>query len=414
VSQSKLLVCLALFCGLIAVHAQAATVEVGTCNPTFPNYPNIQTAVNSSGTNPTIIVCPGTYPEQVVINKSLTIRGVTVNGSSGALITAPAGGVVVNGASLTSGNPIAAQILVSNPGASAMTVNISDLTVDGANSQINDCTDLIGIVYQNTSGSVTHAGVLNEALAPALNGCQSGLGIYVQSASGGVSTVTVSGSIVQNYQKNGITGNEPGTTMTITGNTVVGQGPTTGAAQNGIQLGFGSTGSVTSNNVLDDVWVGVGAAATGVLIFESAATTVSSNTISNTQYGILLETDPGFSADGATVSGNKINTTHLFDAIDVCSNNNTIQSNTIFGSDQSAIHLDAACTGTGNNNTVKNNNINVACAGLLIDPGTSNVGSNLTPNNFFNVTTNSLAATTCTTPLAHTHQARPHFKAARL
>jgi hypothetical protein len=63
---------------------------------------------------------------------------------------------------------------------------------------------------------------------------------------------------------------------------------------------------------------------------------------------------------------------------------------------------------------VKNNTINVACAGLLIDPGTSNINSNLTPNTFFNVTTNSLAASTCSAPLASTHHARPRFKAARL
>ena len=96
--------------------------------------------------------------------------------------------------------------------------------------------------------------MLNEVLGAGLTGCQAGLGIFVQSGGGGTSTVSITSNNVENYQKNGITGNEVGTTVTITGNTVIGQGPTSGAAENSIQIGFGATGTITGNTVGSDVW----------------------------------------------------------------------------------------------------------------------------------------------------------------
>ena len=89
---------------------------------------------------------------------------------------------------------------------------------------------------------------MNEVLSSGLAGCQSGLGIFVQSGNSGSSTVNVNNNHVENYQKNGITGNEAGTNITVANNTVIGQGPTTGAAENSVQIGFGaiSERSVTS------------------------------------------------------------------------------------------------------------------------------------------------------------------------
>jgi hypothetical protein len=74
--------------------------------------------------------------------------------------------------------------------------------------------DPIGIYYQNSSGTISHDSILNEVLGAGLTGCQAGLGIFA------------------NFQKNGITGNEVGTSVTITANDVIGQGPTNGAAEN--------------------------------------------------------------------------------------------------------------------------------------------------------------------------------------
>ena len=98
-----------------AFSAMAANVAVGSCKPSLPSYPDIQQAVNSVPAGSTIQVCPGSYPQQVVINKDLIIKGIASGNQGAAIITVPAGGLVQNTASLATGRPIAAQLLV--PGA---------------------------------------------------------------------------------------------------------------------------------------------------------------------------------------------------------------------------------------------------------------------------------------------------------
>src|SRR5271169_4469835 len=98
----------------------------------------------------------------------------------------------------------------------------------------------------------------------------------------GTSTVTVQNSSVHDFQKNGITGNEVGTKLTVSSNEVRGLGPTNGASENGIQLGFGATGRVGGNTVIDEIWApdtsaDSGDAAVGILIFDVADATVANN-----------------------------------------------------------------------------------------------------------------------------------------
>src|SRR5216684_4336078 len=59
---------------------------------------------------------------------------------------------------------------------------------------------------------------------------------------------------VHDFQKNGITADEKGTLAIIHRNVVTGLGPTTGAAQNGVQIGFGVAGSIVNNTVTNNVW----------------------------------------------------------------------------------------------------------------------------------------------------------------
>lgn len=56
----------------VAGAANAATLYVGSC--AVPSKPTIQSAVTASAPGGIVKVCPGTYPEQVTINKSLTLR----------------------------------------------------------------------------------------------------------------------------------------------------------------------------------------------------------------------------------------------------------------------------------------------------------------------------------------------------
>ena len=90
-----------------------------------------------------------------------------------------------NTTSLATGEPIAAQILVTE----STGVNINNLTIDGSNNGISSsgCTplNLVGLLYQNASGTVNHVAAINQALTGNSIGCQVGLAIFVQSGNSG-------------------------------------------------------------------------------------------------------------------------------------------------------------------------------------------------------------------------------------
>src|SRR5450631_2862763 len=148
--------------------AQASTVVVGTCKSGV-QFATIQAAVNASPVGGTINVCPGTYPEQVTINKNLTVKGIGSGNQNARIITVPNGGLVTNATGIY-GDAIQAQVYVT--GAS---VTITGLTTDAANNGGVCGSDPIGIYYQNSSGSITRNSVINDVLPPADAGCQGGL-----------------------------------------------------------------------------------------------------------------------------------------------------------------------------------------------------------------------------------------------
>jgi parallel beta-helix repeat protein len=391
--------CLCIALGLLTtIPAFGATSEVGTCGSFSPQYSSIQAAVNASSPGDTINICPGTYTEQVFIFQSLTLQGFapTTTGANLATITVPSGGLVT--ATAFSGSAVAPQVYIYN----GANVTINNLTVDGQANGITGCApDLIGIYFQNASGTVTHSAVINQVLSTTpvdLTGCQSGEGIFAESG-GGTSNVNVNNSVVENFQKNGVTGNEVGTTLTATSNSIVGRGSTTGAAENGIQIAFGAKGTVTSNTIADNIWApdtssDPGDAAAGILIYASKSVSITSNRVTSTQFGIALAGDPvSGKANANTVSQNTVSTTHIFDAIDVCGNNNTVSSNVINSADESGIHLDDTCGGSGNSNSVMNNSVNLACAGILTGTGTT--GNSLSGNTYLNVGNQVLAGDSC-------------------
>jgi hypothetical protein len=374
----------------------ASNVAVGLCAAAGTHYLTIQAAVNAVellSVPRTVRVCPGSYGEQVMITGALTLEGISAGTSDAAVVETPSGGLVTNASDIY-GNPVAAQIFVQG----ATGVTISHMTVDGSNDQLVDCSiDPIGIYYQNSSGSINNNAVRNVLMPSGLQGCQGGLAINVESDTGAPS-ITISNNSVRNYDKNGITASGPGTgggpVVTVSANTVIGIGATGVIAQNGIQIGYGATGTVSSNYVVDDIYTGPIYGSSGILIYASGGVTVSGNTVESTQLGIVPATDPTYgTADGTIIKSNHIGGTQNFDAIDLCSDNNTAEFNTIYGSAQSGIHVDDECLpSTGSGNTVTSNTINEACAGILLGSGASNTTA---PNTFSNVTNTTLAGDVC-------------------
>jgi hypothetical protein len=368
----------------------AETVTVGAC-ASGTRYKTIQAAVDAVSSGSTVNVCPGNYLEQVLITKPLTLQGAVSRRAGAAVILSPSSGLVANATSLASGNPLAAQILVQNSDG----VTIQNVAVDGSDNGLTACSPiLIGVYYQNASGTLNRVVTRNQTLETRLNGCQSGLGIFADSGNGGQSTVTIENSSIRAYQKTGITGNEPGTNIIITANTVVGQGPTEGAGQNGIQIGFGATGEISRNSVIDHVFAPGTVSAAGILVVSSTGVRILSNTVGAAQGGIVVFSDPNFGpADYSVIERNTVFGAQNIDGIELCSNNNTVALNQVNNSSDTAIHLDSSCGSTGNNNTVLQNLINEACVGILRGSGTT--GNLVNGNTFANVIHTLLQAEGC-------------------
>jgi Right handed beta helix region len=339
---------------LPAIAAQPPQLVVDDDKVECPNaaFTRIQDAVDAASPGATIRVCKGTYVEQLAIGKPLTIAA-----DSGAVLMP--GTMQQNSTSLLDGTPIATAILV----ARTTGVSIDGLTVDGTNNGLTQCAPrLFGIAFQNASGEIGHVAIRNFKLGAALGGCQSGTGIFVQSG-GGISNVEINNSNIHDFQKNGITADEVGTQVSVHDNVVTGIGPTSGAAQNGIQIGFGAGGAISMNTVTNNVWSQCTAVetcltvATNILVTLSDGVEVSHNGVGISQVGIFLHGNQGL------VRGNETFATTVFDGIRIEGDGSRMRDNHVFNGAESGIFI------SGNNNLVEHNRITEAAVGILKEAG---------------------------------------------
>lgn len=409
--------------------ASAATLEVTNTSPCLTGhhatYSTIQAAVQAASMGDVVDVCPGSYPEQVTISNAITLAGVIVHAAgqtSYPIVTVPSGGVVANAASIDPNNlnfPIAAQILVEQGNLSSPpAVTVKNLTIDGTGNNDATCgVDLMGIYYQNASGNISGNTVENQLLPAGYQGCQDGQGIFVENLASPIGKVVIADNSVANFDKNGITVHLSSADAAITRNIVTGVGATPYIAQNGIEVAYDATATVTSNTVSNLVYSGGEYASSGILLFDlqpgpsgyKAPTAVSRNAVSSAQYGIALDAVSGKSGalmrvtgnvisgaqaagvglytddvsfaspvddDYAYVAMNTIDNTNPYDGIDACSDHDTILENTVSSSTQSAIHLDSTCTeadttASGYHNSVVSNRLAQACVGVLSGPPTA-------------------------------------------
>jgi Periplasmic copper-binding protein (NosD) len=329
-------------------------------------FTRIQDAVNAASPGDEIHICKGIYVEQVKITKALDI-----DADNGAILMPAA--MQANATSLFDAAPIATALLI----ADANDVSISGLTVDGANNGIGACApDLIGISFLNASGSLDHVAVRNFKLTAGLNACQSGTGIFVQSGSGGMSKVEIDHCTVHDFQKNGITADEKGTVAVIHRNVVTGLGLTMGAAQNGVQIGFGAAGSIVNNTVTNNVWAPCTeiatctTVATNILVTQSDNVEVTSNSAGISQVNIFID------GSNSTIDDNDTFANSVFDGIRVQGDQSRVRRNRVRSGAEAGIFL------SGNNNFVVNNVIQEASIGIL--KATGSAGNIIAANRFFN------------------------------
>jgi hypothetical protein len=264
---------------LLSVSAFAGTTyAVGTCLPKLPFYTTISLAVSSVPAGSTIKVCPGSYPEQVLITQPLTLEGVP-GASSAAVVVVPAGGLTNSVQPADCFNTTYYQILVQN---TTGPVNISNLVVDGTGAG-NPEGGVFGIVYYDASGTVNEVSARNQTN----NGL--GYGIYAATILSAGQTITIENSFVHGFDAFGISVDSScgGPLATnINANTINGGG----TGFNGIYVAA-STGNVVSN--------AISGIATGVYL-NGSSVTATGNIISASGNGVSVI------SGGNTVKRNKI------------------------------------------------------------------------------------------------------------
>jgi len=266
------------------------------------DYARIQWAVDSASIGDTIIVRDGTYYENVVVNKKLTIKSENgsayciVDGGGSTVFTLEADGIRIEGFSITGGRD---GIYISSNN------NIISNNIISSN---NDC----GVYLISNNSSISNN----------LISSNDDYGIYLRGNSNIISNNTIS-----NNKYIDLKGNNNRISNNIISNNNNG----------GICLG-GNNNSI-SNNIISNN--------DGGIYFGGNNNSISNNLISSNAYeGIKL-----WEGNNNSISNNIISS-NTYEGIDLRGNNNSISENNI-SNNYYGIYLYES-----NNNSISNNNIN--------------------------------------------------------
>lgn len=335
------------------LSASTIAYAVGTCRPGLRSFRTISAALAAVPTANVVEVCPGTYRDQLQITHPITLEGVSNGTSARAIIAPPVAGLAPN-AMDDFGEALAAQLWVNN---ASGPVNINNLTLDGSGNKVSQGrTFVVGIFYQNSSGTVNRVATRNQS------GNGFGVGIWAEGGSSNPSA-TIENSSVHDYDDSGIqvetNSLTPELTAVIKGTDVTTSKPN---SSTGIDIGGGTAVIVTDNLVVNPGF-------DGISTVPLSTGSISANTVANGLFaGIVAE------SDGVSVTSNKIFGSAR--GIIFFASVPAIQSNTITNS---KIGIDFACNADPN---VHSN--------IIMDAGTA---LNLVPsaittsNTYFNVGT---------------------------
>ncbi|HEY6507274.1 MAG TPA: hypothetical protein VIY56_04625, partial [Vicinamibacterales bacterium] len=273
--------------GRATAHVDDSAAPGGFGSVSAP-YQSVQTGVANTLTGGTVQVAAGSYTEQVVAARNLTIQGA---GRASTFIVSP----VSLAASFTTSAANFPVVLLQN----AADIRVRDLTVDG-DGRGNTNYRFMGVAFWNAGGKLLDCDVVRVRDSP-WSGAQHGNAVYAFNNVPGSYAIEVGGCNVSDFQKNGITMNGAGLTANVHDCVVTGNGATAITAQNGIQVAFGANGTLTNNAASGIGYQGSGFVACGVLLFGPATMTVSGGSVTDCQVGYYLY-DVNGSVTGASVS----------------------------------------------------------------------------------------------------------------
>jgi len=155
---------LCVFC--LSLKLSLAAVTVGSCQSVKHSYPTISAAIAAAPPGGVVNVCPGTYAEQIEIDKPLTIRGII----GVSTIIPPDDGLN----QLPAGSGVYPQVLVNNAHGE---VKLTNLSIDGGDALFNAAgfqagldffcpagviQNFVGIYFLNTPGILEGMNINNQ------------------------------------------------------------------------------------------------------------------------------------------------------------------------------------------------------------------------------------------------------------
>jgi len=288
----------------------AKVFVVGTCEPPLPPFATISLAVATAPPGSVVDICPGIYPEQVTITKSMSLVGIVSGNAFRPVITVPPSGLSARTDPI--GYSIAAMVTVLTG-----KVNISQITVDGTGNTVDAAggqgTLLVGIFYNTTSsGRVSYVTARNL-----VTGTGAGIGIWAENESAMNESVEITNNSIHGFDYSGIEArtNQTGSPYaTVSENTITDGGVPSLTMAGGV-VWVGGSGGKISDNVIDTVFQGI------AIVVGTSDVTVSNNTVTNVP-GVGLWIGAGVSVDAES---NQISNTlvgmELFSATSTFKNN---------------------------------------------------------------------------------------------
>ncbi len=286
-------------------------------------FAKIQEGIDAVDTDGAVNVLAGIYTEQITIGKSLNLIGA---GESTTTIKAPASGrSIITDAEATFDFDY---VVAADGNGTPINVKIEGFTIDGNGQDATDTAtqNFVGVFFRDV-GDGTNDGLYSSTIQ--------NLGSYYNSYPRGSSGIWVLGNsiltindndikgyIISGIVVNGDDGEKTDPNVVVTNNLVTGQGVPP-AVSHGIQIGYGSVGTISGNTITKVPSTGIYLykAGTGVIIDDS----ISANLILDSNIGLFLAY-----TDGATISGNLFtDNTYRSIVIQQDSDNNVVKGNTI-------------------------------------------------------------------------------------
>lgn len=262
-----------------------------------------------------IFVCVGTYPEQLVFEHFVPMRGVLDNFNNRPILAPTA--LPASRNTIAGNNPVRAGVIYDDAN-----IRLEDFIIDVSGAQDGACSPILaGIYARNASGTLKNV-TIRGAAVPTRPDCDSGVGLLAESGPmqvfarlvDGRSAVNATQLVVENFGRAGVVATGEKTSVKARDGLVAGSGKGMPWVQHGFQFSEGARGRLQDMRMQDIGTSLTDRTGTGLLVFGSKRIRGRRVTFANAQTGVFLVGDRNriagsimtdIGSDGVVIFGNR-------------------------------------------------------------------------------------------------------------